>query len=71
MARYLQARCRRCRAENKKLFLKGNRCLSVKCPIDKKDSLLRKSPPGKASGTRVKKLSGYGVQLKEKQKLNK
>ena len=69
MARYIQARCRRCRAENKKLFLKGARCLSMKCPIDKKDSLLRKAPPGKASGTRLKKVSGYGIQLKEKQKL--
>jgi len=69
MARYLQARCRRCRSESKKLFLKGIRCHSTKCPLDKKDSFLRKGPPGKTSGTRMKKMSGYGVQLKEKQKM--
>jgi small subunit ribosomal protein S4 len=69
MARYTQPRCRRCRAENKKLLLKGARCLSLKCPIDKKDNLLRKGPPGKTTGTRIKKLSGYGIQLKEKQKV--
>jgi small subunit ribosomal protein S4 len=69
MARYLEARCRRCRGVNKKLFLKGTRCLSVKCPIDKKDSMLRKGTPGKSAGTRMKKLSGYGIQLKEKEKV--
>ena len=69
MARYLQAKCRRCRAENQKLFLKGDRCLSVKCPIDKKDSMLRKGLPGKMPGMRIKKVSVYGVQLKEKQKV--
>ena len=69
MARYIQARCRKCRSENKKLFLKGARCLSVKCPIDKKDNLLRKGPPGKTTGSRIKKMSGYGIQLKEKQKV--
>jgi len=69
MARYLQAKCRRCRAENQKLFLKGERCLSIKCPIDKRENLLRKGPPGKAPGLRIKKTSGYGIQLKEKQKL--
>jgi small subunit ribosomal protein S4 len=69
MARYLQAKCRRCRAENQKLFLKGERCLSVKCPIDKSYDLKRKYAPGKSSGTRLKKKSVYGVQLKEKQKM--
>jgi len=69
MARYLQAKCRRCRAENQKLFLKGERCLSFKCPIDKRENLLRKGPPGKSPGLRLKKMSGYGIQLKEKQKL--
>jgi small subunit ribosomal protein S4 len=69
MARYIEARCRRCRGVNKKLFLKGTRCLSLKCPIDKKDSMVRKGTPGKSAGTRMKKLSGYGVQLKEKQKV--
>ena len=69
MARYLQAKCRRCRAENQKLFLKGERCLTAKCPIDKNYSLLRKCAPGKSQGTRMKKMSVYGVQLKEKQKV--
>lgn len=69
MARYLQAKCRRCRAENQKLFLKGEKCLSLKCPIDKKDDLLRKGPPGKSPGLRIKKVSVYGIQLKEKQKV--
>lgn len=69
MARYLQAKCRRCRAENQKLFLKGERCSTVKCPIDKKDSLLRKGLPGKATGFRMKKMSVFGIQLKEKQKV--
>lgn len=69
MARYTEARCRKCRAENKKLFLKGVRCYSSKCPIDKKDSFLRKGAPGKTSGTRMRKLSGYAIQLKEKQKM--
>jgi small subunit ribosomal protein S4 len=69
MARYIQARCRRCRGVNKKLFLKGARCLSLKCPIDKKDSMVRKGPPGKMPGSRMKKMSGYGIQLKEKEKV--
>lgn len=69
MARYLQAKCRRCRAENQKLFLKGERCLSFKCPIDKRENLIRKGPPGKSPGLRIKKSSGYGIQLKEKQKV--
>jgi len=68
MARYLQAKCRRCRAENQKLFLKGERCF-IKCPIDKKENFLRKGPPGKSPGLRIKKMSGYGIQLKEKQKV--
>ena len=69
MARYIGPRCRLCRAQKQKLFLKGDRCLSIKCPIDKKSSLLRKGFPGKGAGARMKKLSGYGIQLKEKQKL--
>ena len=69
MARYVGARCRLCRAQKQKLMLKGDRCLSVKCPIDKKSDLLRKGLPGKAAGLRLKKISDYGVQLKEKQKL--
>lgn len=69
MARYLGPRCRLCRAQKQKLILKGDRCLSVKCPIDKKDNLLRKGLPGKATVSKMRKLSNYGIQLKEKQKL--
>jgi small subunit ribosomal protein S4 len=69
MARYLGPSCRQCRAQKQKLMLKGDRCLSVKCPIDKKSDLLRKGLPGKSAGTRLKKISDYGIQLKEKQKL--
>ncbi len=69
MARITSAKCRFCRAQKQKLMLKGDRCLTIKCPIDKKDSLLRKGLPGKASTSKLKKLSNYGIQLKEKQKL--
>ncbi len=69
MARYLGPRCRLCRAQKTKLMLKGDRCLSLKCPIDKKDNLKRKGLPGKAASARMKKISNYGIQLKEKQKL--
>ncbi|MBN1467337.1 MAG: 30S ribosomal protein S4 [Fusobacteriaceae bacterium] len=69
MARYLGPSCRLCRAQKQKLMLKGDRCLSIKCPIDKKDNLKRKGLPGKAASARLKKISNYGIQLKEKQKL--
>jgi len=69
MARYLGPKCRLCRAQKQKLMLKGDRCISVKCPIDKKENLKRKGLPGKAASARLKKISNYGVQLKEKQKL--
>ncbi len=66
MARYLGPQCRLCRAENTKLFLKGERCHSAKCPISKKAS-----PPGKGPRFRSKKMSDYGIQLREKQKLKR
>lgn len=69
MARYTGPSCRVCRSKQQKLMLKGDRCLSIKCPIDKKNSLLRKGLPGKMAGTRLRKISNYGVQLKEKQKI--
>lgn len=69
MARYVGPRCRLCRAQRQKLMLKGERCLSGSCPIDKRSNLLRKGPPGKAASTRLRKISNYGVQLKEKQKI--
>ncbi|RKX90191.1 MAG: 30S ribosomal protein S4 [Spirochaetes bacterium] len=66
MARYIGPQCRLCRAENTKLFLKGERCHSAKCPISKKAS-----PPGKGPRFRTKKMSDYGIQLREKQKLKR
>jgi len=67
MARYKGAVCKLCRRETVKLFLKGDRCYSDKCPIEKGASL-----PGKnAKNTRSRKLSTYGVRLREKQKLRK
>lgn len=65
MARYTDAVCKLCRREGMKLFLKGERCLSPKCAIER-----RNSPPGmhgkKAAFKR--KTSDYGLQLREKQK---
>lgn len=66
MARYTGPVCRLCRAEGKKLFLKGERCRSDKCPINKK-----RLPPGKAPKTRIGKKSEYAVQLREKQALKR
>ena len=66
MARYIGPQCRLCRAENTKLFLKGERCHSAKCPISKKAS-----PPGKGPRFRSRKMSDYGIQLREKQKLKR
>ncbi len=69
MARYLGAKCKLCRAKMTKLMLKGERCTTLKCPIDKKDNMLRKGLPGKQPGQRLKKVSDYAIQLREKQKL--
>ena len=66
MGRYLGPACRLCRAEGVKLYLKGERCHSQKCQIVK-----RKGKPGKSSRDRVKKLSDYGLQLREKQKVKR
>lgn len=62
MARYTDASCRLCRREGQKLFLKGERCYSGKCAIDK-----RPYAPGQ-HGQGRKKTSDYGLQLREKQK---
>lgn len=67
MARYLEAKCRLCRAEGVKLFLKGDRCYSPKCPIERKGAV----PPGQRSRRRKRRPSEYGVQLREKQKLKR
>ena len=65
MARYHQAVCRLCRREGEKLFLKGDRCFKEKCAIEK-----RNTPPGQ-HGRRRGKMQGYGVQLREKQKVKR
>ena len=62
MARYTEAVCRLCRREGQKLFLKGERCYTGKCAIDR-----RAYAPGQ-HGQGRKKLSEYGLQLREKQK---
>jgi len=66
MGRYTGPQCRLCRAEKKKLFLKGERCFGAKCPITKKRNM-----PGKSPRDRMKKMSDYGLQLREKQKLKR
>ena len=64
MARYTGAVCRLCRRDGTKLFLKGAKCFTEKCPIEK-----RNFPPGQHGQSRkVKKVVGYGLQLREKQK---
>ncbi|MEW6570797.1 MAG: 30S ribosomal protein S4 [Nitrospirota bacterium] len=65
MARYTGALCRICRREGEKLFLKGDRCYTEKCGVER-----RKYPPGQ-HGQGYKKLSDYGIQLREKQKVRK
>lgn len=64
MGRYIEASCRRCRREGMKLFLKGQRCYMSKCPID-----TGRPAPGMHGQRRGRKLSDYGVQLREKQRL--
>src|SRR4026207_1586763 len=66
MARYSGPVCRLCRREGMKLFLKGERCYTEKCAIEK-----RNLPPRQAGTTRKAKLAGYGVQLREKQKVKR
>src|ERR1700732_3210976 len=65
MARHTDSVCRLCRREGIKLFLKGTRCESPKCAIERRDS-----PPG-MHGYRRGKSSQYGVRLREKQKLKR
>ena len=66
MARYIGPVCRLCRREGMKLFLKGERCYTEKCAIEK-----RNFAPGQHGKTRKQKLAGYGVQLREKQKVKR
>ena len=63
MARYKDAVCRLCRREGMKLFLKGPKCFTDKCPIEK-----RNFAPGQHGKDRKAKVVGYGLQLREKQK---
>lgn len=66
MARYRDAKCKLCRREGEKLFLKGDRCFSNKCAIEK-----RNYPPGQHGRGRRRKASKYNIQLREKQKLRR
>ena len=65
MARYTDSKCRQCRREGGKLFLKGDKCFTDKCPVEK-----RAYPPGQ-HGQRKSRPSDYGTQLREKQKLRR
>lgn len=65
MARYTDAVCRLCRREGMKLFLKGDRCFKDKCAIER-----RQYAPGQ-HGKRRSKIQGYGIQLREKQKVKR
>jgi len=65
MARYVGSVCRLCRRENQKLFLKGDRCMTEKCAIER-----RGYPPGQHGQGRIK-FSEYGIQLREKQKIKR
>ncbi|RMH36277.1 MAG: 30S ribosomal protein S4 [Nitrospirae bacterium] len=66
MAKYTGPVCRLCRREGVKLFLKGTRCMSDKCAIER-----RSYPPGQHGQTRRSRLTEYGVQLREKQRLRR
>lgn len=66
MARYCDAVCKLCRREKEKLFLKGSRCYTDKCAIER-----RGYPPGQHGQMMRRKISGYGLQLREKQKVRR
>jgi small subunit ribosomal protein S4 len=66
MARYTDAVCKLCRREKQKLFLKGQKCYTEKCPIENKNY-----PPGQHGLSRRTKISEYGIQLREKQKIKR
>jgi small subunit ribosomal protein S4 len=66
MGRYIEASCRLCRRERQKLFLKGTKCFTEKCPVER-----RGYPPGQHGQNRRQKISEYGVQLREKQKIRR
>lgn len=66
MARNLDAKCRQCRREGEKLFLKGEKCFTDKCAVER-----RNYAPGQHGQKAVRRLSDYGTQLREKQKLRR
>jgi len=66
MAIYHDAVCKLCRRERQKLFLKGTKCYTEKCPLEKKNY-----PPGQHGTSRRPKISEYGIQLREKQKVKR
>ena len=66
MARNLDPKCRQCRREGEKLFLKGEKCFTEKCAVER-----RNYPPGQHGQKKNTRLSDYGVQLREKQKLRR
>ncbi len=66
MARYTDSVCKLCRRERQKLFLKGQKCYTEKCPVE-----VRNYPPGQHGLSRRTKVSEYGVQLREKQKIKR
>ena len=66
MARNLDAKCRQCRREGEKLFLKGEKCFTDKCAVER-----RSYAPGQHGQKSGQRLSGYGVQLREKQKIRR
>lgn len=66
MARYTDASCKLCRRERQKLFLKGVKCFTDKCPIES-----RNYPPGQHGMSRRPRISDYSIQLREKQKIRK
>ncbi len=66
MARYTDPSCRLCRRERQKLFLKGTKCFTEKCPVER-----RGFPPGQHGQSRRTKISEYGIQLREKQKVRR
>jgi small subunit ribosomal protein S4 len=66
MGRYTDPNCRLCRRERQKLFLKGTKCFTEKCPVER-----RGFPPGQHGQSRRSKISEYGVQLREKQKVRR
>ena len=66
MARNLDPKCRQCRREGEKLFLKGEKCFTDKCAVER-----RSYAPGQHGQKSGQRLSGYGVQLREKQKIRR